>query len=159
MKNFTRVSLPILTLTLAVAGFEPVQAGNARPFRAVGTAVWDNVFAGFGPGATFEGSGYGTHLGNFAQAGTLLFEGGPAPVVPGYGSVVLVAANGDELHFDYVGELDSTTGVGTGTLLFTGGTGRFEDASGSGAFHAEIDLSGGPVNAPMTVWLWGDLQY
>ena len=69
--------------------------------------------------------------------------------------MVLTAANGDELHGDYAGFLDSTTGIGMGTLTFTCGTGRFEDASGSGEFYAEIDLSGGPVEAPMVVWLWG----
>lgn len=45
-----------------------------------------------------------------------------------------------------------------GTLTFTGGTGRFEDAGGSGEFYAEIDLSGGAVGAPMNVWLWGSVR-
>ena len=114
---------------------------------ATGTAAWDNILAAFDPsvGAGFVGGGNGTHLGKFQQIGDLVFDGPPDVVIPGHGSVILIAANGDELHFDYVGELNSVTGVGSGTLEFSGGIGRFADASGSGEFYAELDLTAGPA--------------
>jgi hypothetical protein len=150
-------------LLLACQTAESKTKPHSRPFLAVGVAVWDNIFAAFDPnvGAQFEGSGHGTHLGKFVQVGDLFFYGPPDAngVIPGLGSVTLTAANGDELRFDYIGGLASTTGVGSGTLIFTGGTGRFENATGTGEFYAEIDLSGGPLEAPMTVWLSGRLEY
>jgi hypothetical protein len=51
------------------------------------------------------------------------------------GSIVLVAANGDELHGTLIGSgtADSSTGnsQGTSVTTFTGGTGRFANASGT----------------------------
>jgi hypothetical protein len=37
--------------------------------------------------------------------------------------------------------LDTTTGIGIGVFIFVGGTGRFEDASGSAEFVVMQDLS------------------
>jgi hypothetical protein len=37
--------------------------------------------------------------------------------------------------------LNAATGEGTGTFTFTGGTGRFADATGGGTFDALIDLA------------------
>lgn len=134
--------------------------GKSRPFKADGVAVWDNVFAGFGGEALFVGSGNGTHLGKFQQEGNLTFTAAPEDgIAPGIGEVTLTAANGDELRFEYIGELNAATGVGEGTLEFTGGTGRFAGATGSGEFYAEIDLSAGPELAPMKVWLTGSVKY
>lgn len=45
-----------------------------------------NVVAGFGAGATFEGSGVGSHVGQFAESGNLLFDGPPDVIIPGHGS-------------------------------------------------------------------------
>lgn len=166
MKLATLVtSLSIACLALAAHTDQSEAKGPAkgRPFKATGTAVWDNILAAFPPslGAHFIGEGHGTHLGEFEQIGDLVFDGQPDAEgdIPGHGSVILFAANGDELHFDYVGELSSVTGIGSGTLEFTGGTGRFEDASGTGEFYAELDLSGGFVAVPMLVELTGRLNY
>lgn len=45
-----------------------------------------NVVAGFGTGATFEGNGVGSHLGQFAESGNLLCDGPPDVIIPGHGS-------------------------------------------------------------------------
>ena len=146
--------LPVLT------GMSRAVAGSPRPFHSRVVAVWDNVFAALTPqGANFTGIGQTTHMGRGAQAGTLfLFPEFGNPLIPGIGAVTITAANGDSVSFDYVGTLNPFTGEGIGTFLFTGGTGRFAGATGSGTFHALIDASV-PVNQPMTVVLDGQIIY
>lgn len=153
-----RVALFSLAMLLSVTGDVP--AGELRPFKGRVTATWDNVLLGFTPGgATFEGAGQVTHMGKTEQEGTLfLGELGDDLTAPGYGSVTITAANGDQVSFDYVGILDAVTGEGIGTFEFTGGTGRFADATGSGTFYAVIDLSV-PEGQPMSVELDGEIDY
>jgi len=138
----------------------PATAGKARPFKGHVTAVWDNVFAGlFAPPANFLGGGPVTHMGNTFQTGTLfLLPPDENFVAPGFGSVTIIAANGDQLSFDYEGELHALTGEGIGTFTFAGGTGRFANVSGGGTFYALIDTSL-PDNQPMTVELDGAISY
>lgn len=143
----------------------PTTAGSPRPFKARVTAQWDNVFAALPPTfggaglANFLGSGQVTHLGKAGQAGSLTLEEPVGPgIFPGSGSVTMTAANGDTLTFDFVGYLHAATGEGIGTFNFTGGTGRFAGASGSGDFYALIDLSQ-PVAQGMSVVLDGHIRY
>jgi hypothetical protein len=149
----------VVCLVLA-AGLSPAAAKPPRPFHGRVTAVWDNIFDGlFAPPANFEGGGPVTHMGNTTQTGTLYLE--PLDengLFPGYGSVTIVAANGDAVSFDYEGELNGVTGEGIGTFTFTGGTGRFAGATGQGTFDALIDLSM-HANQPMTVTLDGTISY
>ncbi len=86
------------------------------------------------------GSGTATHLGHFAW---LDVESADFCAVPGgvsvHGSFVMTAANGDKLVGGF-----TTTGTFAqngdlliqGTYTFTGGTGRFANAAGSGNVHA-----------------------
>ena len=155
-----RSSLFVFALGLAiVTGISPVRAGNPRPFHGNVTATWDNIFNGlFAPPANFTGGGPVTHMGNTKQTGTLVLEAPVAPgIFPGFGSVTITAANGDQVTFDYEGFLDALTGEGTGTFTFTGGTGRFAGATGQGTFDALIDLSL-PANQPMAVTLNGQIS-
>ena len=141
-------------------GVSPAGDKQPRPFHGSVTAVWDDIFNGlFAPPANFAGGGPVTHMGNTTQTGTL-YLGPPDEnlMFPGYGSVTIVAANGDQVTFDYEGELDGVTGEGTGTFTFTGGTGRFAGATGQGTFDAHIDLSL-PTDQPMTVTLDGKISY
>ena len=135
-------------------------AAKSVPFGGRVSAVWDNIFDGlFAPPATFVGGGPVTHMGKTTQRGTLTLGAAVAPdVFPGYGSVTITAANGDQLTFDYEGFLNAATGEGVGTFTFTGGTGRFADATGGGNFDALIDLSL-PEAQPMTVVLDGEIDY
>jgi hypothetical protein len=150
-----------LALRLVLAGTRSSADENqSLPFHGKVTATWDNIFDGlFAPPANFEGGGPVTHMGNTTQFGTL-FLGPPDAnlMAPGFGSVTIVAANGDSVRFDYQGILNAATGEGTGTFTFTGGTGRFANASGQGTFDALIDLSL-PSGQPMTVTLDGTISY
>jgi hypothetical protein len=143
----------------------PATAENPRPFKARVTAQWDNVFAALPPSlggaglANFLGTGQVTHLGKAGQEGSLTLEEPVAPgVFPGSGSVTMTAANGDTLTFDFFGCLNAATGEGIGTFKFTGGTGRFANASGCGTFDALIDLSQ-RMAQDMTVILDGQIRY
>jgi len=147
-------------LLVIAAGSPPAVADEPVPFRGRVSATWDNIFDGLlAPPATFTGGGPVTHMGNTTQSGTLVLEAPIAPgIFPGYGSVTITAANGDQLTFDYMGFLNAETGEGTGSFTFTGGTGRFAGATGGGTFDALIDLSL-PVDQPMTVILDGTIKY
>jgi hypothetical protein len=149
-----------LCLVLVVSVGASPAAADTRPFKGRVTATWDNIFNGlFAPPANFTGGGLVTHMGNTTQAGWLVLEPPDADgLFPGYGSVTITAANGDEVTFDYVGLLNPVTGEGIGTFIITGGTGRFAGATGGGTFDAFIDLSFASEQ-PMTVTLDGQISY
>jgi hypothetical protein len=149
-----------LAASLSSGGVSPAGAAESLPFHGRVSATWDNIFNGlFAPPANFTGGGPVTHMGKTTQTGTLTLGLPIAPgIFPGSGSVTITAANGDELTFDYEGVLNAATGEGTGTFTFTGGTGRFADATGGGTFDALIDLSL-PDDQPMTVTLDGEISY
>jgi hypothetical protein len=157
VRNVLAASLALGLIVLALAAEAP--AKESRPFRGSGEAVWDNIFNALTATANFRGIAQVTHLGRVQQQGTLVLEAPNANgLFPGHGSVTLTAANGDSLTFDYEGLLNPVTGEGNGTLTFTGGTGRFADATGNATFRARINL-GLPANQPMTVELSGRLAY
>jgi hypothetical protein len=158
-----RTGLFALSLALClglIASNSSAGGDHPLPFHGDVTATWDNIFNGlFAPPANFVGGGPVTHMGNTTQSGTLTLEAPISPgMFPGFGSVTIVAANGDSVSFDYVGVLNAVTGEGTGTFTFTTGTGRFADVSGQGTFDALIDLSF-PIAQPMTVTLDGNISY
>jgi hypothetical protein len=156
-----RIATALLAICVSVFTLPGVSAAkNSRPFKAHGEAVWDNILNGFSTaGANFSGTLEATHLGRSTQRGTLFL--GPLNangIAPGHGSVVFTAANGDTLTFDYEGLLNAATGEGTGRFTITGGTGRYDGATGAGTFRALIDLSR-PTNQPMVVDLEGRITY
>jgi hypothetical protein len=78
-------------------------------------------------------SGEASHLGAFTREETVLLD----PVAGVLeGSLVYTAANGDELRATFSGGFIAP-GVAVGTYQFTGGTGRFVNASGTAVFQAE----------------------
>jgi hypothetical protein len=153
--------LGLAVFLVLVTGLAPAGENQSLPFHGnVTHSTWDNILNGlYNPPANFVGGGPVTHMGNTTQTGTLTLLAPIAPgMFPGYGSVTIVAANGDSLSFDYVGVLNAATGEGTGSFTFTSGTGRFADVSGEGTFDALIDLSF-PSAQPMTVTLDGSISY
>ncbi|MCY2951600.1 MAG: hypothetical protein NTU53_06435 [Planctomycetota bacterium] len=89
--------------------------------------------------AVLEGSGWATHLGNFTADGDLVGTTGGHLIFRG----AYTSANGDKLFYDALVDL----GAGY-TVAFTGGTGRFENASGGYEAvytYREMDTSGFPV--------------
>jgi len=85
------------------------------------------------------------------------------------GSGKMIAANGDELwatiSCDYVfnwnsnySQLLSNT-ITSGTIYFTGGTGRFEGASGEATCMGTQDMTGWPGPVPSMMTFSGEIQY
>jgi hypothetical protein len=81
---------------------------------------------------------------------TLDFATSPGVIVVRDGRMVLVAANGDELHWSYAGtgslpDTDGDTAI-TGSFVISGGTGRFDDATGEGTIEGTVRTSTGLVS-------------
>jgi len=94
---------------------------------------------------TTTGEGQATHLGRLTRVATVVRHADGSIE----GAVVFTAANRDQLFAEIKGApISSTTLVGTYT--FTGGTGRFSDASGEADFvgvtsdgiHIAVDFEG-----------------
>jgi hypothetical protein len=77
-------------------------------------------------------AGEATHLGRFTGIETVVLDLTNGTFA---GTRVFVAANGDWLYADVAGGFTSPT-TAVGTLTFTGGTGRFQDATGEADFEA-----------------------
>jgi hypothetical protein len=146
----------------AMAIAPPVAAAEKLPFKAMLTgnahlSPTDN------PAVLRNdetGEGEATHLGHFTWADV---EFADFAAIPGGVSVVatftMTAANGDELYgqFTSVGYFaDAETLVIHGDYEFTGGTGRFADASGSGEIDAFAFLAPG---LPFIGTITGTIDY
>jgi hypothetical protein len=122
------VALIFPGLALAAAADEPL------PFRGVAHEVVTDS-APLGPGLlqlTVTTTGQATHLGKFTGTEVVVFNPTAGTLM---GARVFIAANGDRLYATVEGAFTSAT-TAEGTLTFTGGTGRFRDASGEVAFKA-----------------------
>ena len=137
------VALGVGAVTLSVAAaeelpFKAMLTGNAHLSPTDDPSILRN---------DETGEGEATHLGHFTWADV---EFANFAAIPGGVSVVatftMTAANGDELYgeFTSVGYFaDPQTLVIQGEYEFTGGTGRFADASGSGEIDAFAFLAPG----------------
>jgi hypothetical protein len=83
---------------------------------------------------TATGIGQSTHLGRFTRIENLLLDPNTGTFT---GDVTFTAANGDHLTADITGGFTSQT-TAAGTYTFTGGTGRFADATGSADFAVAL---------------------
>ena len=154
-----------VALATVIVGFAPQTAfADGRPFRGSfavsSTATLNTAAVSYCGGAALpraiEAHGNGsTSLGTFAFT---LFKTGGGGLF--HGCLTLTAPNGDTLEATY----DAGSGApnsnmfaqATGALTFTGGTGRFKNASGSATFTAIFNpfyvgssfAGGGPANVP-----------
>jgi hypothetical protein len=113
-------------------------SGEERPHFLRGTAQFVSP-------TDFVGSGRATHLGNYTEVGSASFSPTADPTVLRVDAwVVLTAADGDQLYETITGQLDGLTGVITATVTYVGGTGRFDDASGSATLSG-LMLPGGRI--------------
>lgn len=128
----------ILALGASLALVAPA-AAHTKPFKADFTLQASFVPAspGIFLGST-SGAGHASHLGRVTATSTevLDFTASPGRLTVRDGRLVMVAANGDELHWSYGGggplpDANGNTPI-TGTFVITGGTGRFAGASGGG---------------------------
>lgn len=85
----------------------------------------------------------------------------PPPGVDIDGRRILIAANGDELYIDYAGPCspippDAVPGVTTSDcetpVVIAGGTGRFEDATGTGHLSAVVTFLGFGIQGWPVTW-------
>ena len=144
MKRFTKIHILMLTLVLLL-GTIPASAVE-RPFALSGSGVATLILdpAGNPIGAIPTGSGTATHLGQWTTTGTVNYTPDSNGVLHSSGNATLTASNGDKLHFQIDGILDPVAGVDQGVFYFVGGTGRFENATGSANFVVTLNpLTGG----------------
>jgi hypothetical protein len=151
MKTYSNPRSKIVTLLLTAF---------TLAFAALSTWAVDQVpFQGRAEGATTSVSpdpggvvltvlaeGTATGLGRFSREETVLFNPLTGSLT---GSVVFTAANGDQLLGTLNGGFVSST-TATGTYTFTGGTGRFANATGGAEFvvstpdgtHLSVEFKG-----------------
>ena len=130
-----RTSLAMAGIGLALMAFglpsrlRGDEGGSNRPFKGLAAGM----VTGIAPSGAvvIEWAGNATHLGDFTRTEYLFF--GPDGAISG--TLVFTAANGDQLWADFSGGFTSPT-TAEGTYTFTGGTGRFSDATGTASFEA-----------------------
>ncbi len=142
------VILLVAVVGLATMTVAPAGAGDDLPFKTKATLVSASELQPIpelcgNPAQGFLGEvdvyrGTGTHLGRFKLVETVCLDlrGFDPPIQPVLSFEVFgtyYAANGDELTFYVDGVINVVTGViDDGGFEFTGGSGRFESATGSG---------------------------
>ena len=106
-----------------------------QPFKGNAEGTITDVSAG-PDGVALGGSavGHATHLGLYTREEHLLLNPGTGAFT---GTIVFTAADGSELHCTLAGNFISATDA-IGTYTITGGTGRFEEASGEAEFFASL---------------------
>jgi len=133
MKRSLSIKILVLTLTALLGSVAVTATERPMSFSGGGVAVPITDADGHPIGADVTGSGTGTHLGLYTNAGKIFFTPDPDnPIlVHPSGEGALTAANGDKLVIVVAdGVQDITTGLGSGHFRITGGTGRFANATG-----------------------------
>ncbi len=149
---FLFVALTVVGLSGGTAFGNP----NNRPFKTVasgtGTLAYGCEDACLT--ATFVGHATSSHLGTGAWSAVLTvpfsgaYPSGSGVCAPATGTATLTAANGDDVNFTYTGtvcaagDIFTSAHSFTGTYSITGGSGRFDDASGTGNITAGDDGAG-----------------
>jgi hypothetical protein len=152
MKTHISLALVAMFVTLALVGpaaaelICPAAVQQGVPFHGTIQGVETDVVTF--PTLSVDGSGAGiaTHLGEFTVSWLLTVDISTDPS-PATGTFEFIAANGDHLFTDIVGE-------GSGAPIahitecntITGGTGRFAGATGEFTLHRVLDLSTGSTS-------------
>ena len=121
--------MPLAVLMVAFSFY--VWAAATVPFK--GSAEGGIVSATPGPDGVLLrvlADGQATHLGQFSREELVLFNPIAGTIA---GTIVFTAANSDQLSGTVAGQFTSATTVAA-TYTFTGGTGRFQNASGEADF-------------------------
>ena len=104
-----------------------------RPLKSTGSGTISYIPNGCGDGTLqfrSEGTGNSTALGLQKQVTTFCINPATGQVIGSIGGVG-TAANGDQLNYSLAGAgIDAATGFMYQVYVFTGGTGRFTDATG-----------------------------
>ena len=158
MKRSLTIKFLVLTFTMLVGSL--AVTATERPFSLNGTGIAIPILDGNGNvvGANPTGSGNATHLGMFTNTGEVSFtpDASNPNILHPTGGGVFTAANGDKLNFIIInGALDLTTGIGTGDFEFTGGTGRFANATG----HTSTVIQQNVITGAYEMTLVGNIDY
>lgn len=161
--SFCRVFAITVALAVgAIARFPGVSFAEERPFLAAwtGNAHLSETRNPWIQRNDETGAGEATHLGSFTWASVefVNFKDFP-PKVTVVATFTMTASDGDELFGEY-----NTVGLANdegnleilGVLSFTGGTGRFEDATGGGLLQATAFFAPG---LPFEGELSGTIDY
>ena len=156
------VLLVVLVLLLSVVVAAPAGAKQdaglkERPFKATADRVWAEESQACPGGEDSYYTGTGTHLGRFELFETLCSTV-EFPILTFTVDGLLIAANGDELHFDVLGTFDLVNMelVESSGWVFDGGTGRFESASGVAYETLFRDEGGGIIGVDAVGWITFD---
>jgi hypothetical protein len=126
-----------LALTLFVLSTAALMA-KERPhkFRGEGQFAANQI--------DFTGSGVATHLGKFTEVGniTSIVPGGEPGVFLVTAESTFTTDEGEELHERIDGQLNFLTGVGTATITYDGGSGRFVNATGTATLQLQLAPDG-----------------
>jgi hypothetical protein len=143
------VAMFVILVLVGPAGAElicPAAAQNGVPFHGTIHGAETDVVAFPTLSVDGSGAGIGSHLGKFTVSWLATVDISTDPS-PSTGTFEFIAANGDHLFTDIVGE-------GSGAPLahitecntITGGTGRFAGAEGAFTIHRVVDLSTGSTS-------------
>jgi hypothetical protein len=148
----------ILCILLAVGavGLAAQSAAAAsRPLPFVGTYSGAAAFTSETT-VSFSGNGVATLIGRSANEGRIVITGPDRSCSGGLANIhtdTLTAANGDSLTFvAHNIACPTEPGVfhGTGSWVITGGTGRFDGASGQGTARGRADFNEGRFRFTLT---------
>lgn len=113
-----------------------------------------------------QGGGIATHTGKYDIVNSHCLN--PATGALTNGTFLKIAANGDQLFGTYVGSasvIQPPAPIGifaiTGTLTFTGGTGRFSEATGTTTMSGteQADFSQTPIPTQVELTMVGEISY
>lgn len=135
---FHKLVCPVAVLLVAVGSLILPDRASAeeRPFFVRGTAQFVS------PTGDFIGAGSATHMGLYTEIGSAVISGDNPFALQVSGCAILTAADGDELWVEINGQFNAVTGTITATDTYWGGTGRFEDATGSASLVAQAQADG-----------------
>lgn len=150
----------MVTLVLAMALAAPAAAGGQRPIHGQFTAQAGPATPRCGDDLTlgFEIEGVASHLGTLTGSGSNCTEWSlsTAAVAIWDGLAAFTAADGSTLSTVSEGTQDEpVSGVAAFlvTHVITGGTGRFDGASGVWIISGQIDFTSGTITGQANGWL------
>lgn len=132
MKTMKFIGILCFMLCLGIGVSQATDTGKEsaqpRPFKATVCYSYSSWWT--------SGIGNATHLGLFTTQSsyTDIYDAG-GNLIGTEGHDIFSAADGSELYMDWSAVLNPDY-TEDGTFEFSGGTGRFEGASGSGSLHA-----------------------
>jgi len=143
---------PLLIVALAGTTLAaPAKAEKKElPFKGTLQSVETYVVNPPTMSVTANGSGNATHLGAYTISYEVEVN---LETLSGVGSAQIVAANGDVLYANLLGQATPTGTTDVFNVVeeftITGGTGRFADASGNFTLNREVNITTGATSGTM----------